>query len=292
MPLVNSSDSVSSSRPVALVTGACGGIGSEIARRLHRLGYQLLLIDLNGDALAQLSSELGEARFVVANLSLKSDLASLRAQIEAPAFHVDVAFINAGVIFPGDLVEMTPHQIDLQMDVNLNSAIHLIQSCARIMKSRKTGHIIATVSVGGVLALKGSAVYSASKFGLRGLLAGLRDELSEFGVRVSGIYPSGVDTKMLRHEAEQGGSALNFVSEPQTVQAVGDAFERALKTGKLEVYVPYFDGLLARCLALVPSVVSCLYPVLQWLGEKGRQKYLAKIGRSVNESSTQPRLAQ
>ena len=286
MPLVNSSDSVSSSRPVALVTGACGGIGSEIARRLHRLGYQLLLIDLNGDALAQLSSELGEAQFVVANLSSKSDLAALRTQIEDPAFHVDVAFVNAGVIFPGDLVEMTPQQIDLQMDVNLNSAIHLIQSCARIMKSRKTGHIIATVSVGGVLALKGSAVYSASKFGLRGLLAGLRD------VRVSGIYPSGVDTKMLRHEAEQGGSALNFVSEPQTVQVVGDAFERALKTGKLEVYVPYFDGLLARCLAFVPGVVSYLYPALQWLGEQGRQKYLAKIGRSVNESSTQPRLAQ
>lgn len=277
---------------VALVTGACGGIGSEVARRLHRLGYRLLLIDLNGDALAQLSAELGNAQFVVANLSSKSELASLRTQIEDPASKVEVAFINAGVIVPGDLVEMTPQQIDLQMDVNLNSAIHLIQSCAKSMKARGTGHIVATVSVGGVLALKGSAVYSASKFGLRGLLAGLRDELSEFGVRVSGIYPSGVDTKMLRLEAEHGGSALNFVSEPQTVQQVGDAFERALSSGKLEVYVPYFDGLLARCLAFMPGLVSHLYPLLQWLGEQGRQKYLSKIRRALADSAAQPRLAK
>jgi short-subunit dehydrogenase len=276
----------------ALVTGACGGIGSEVARRLHRLGYRLLLVDLNAAALDSLSSELGGAQFVVANLSSKTELAALQARLEDPASKVEVAFINAGVIVPGDLVEMTQEQIDLQMDVNLNSAIHLIQSCAKSMKARKAGRIVATVSVGGVLALKGSAVYSASKFGLRGLLAGLRDELKEHGVNVSGIYPSGVDTKMLRHEAEQGGSALNFVSEPQTVQAVGDAFERALKTGKLEVYVPYFDGLLARCLAFVPGLVSHLYPLLQWLGEQGRQKYLAKIRQSVPNSTTQPNLAK
>lgn len=271
---------IPSNGKIALVTGACGGIGSEVAKRLHRLGYGLLLVDLNADALPQLASELGNAQFVVANLSSKTELASLRAQIENPASNIEVAFINAGVIVPGDLVEMTPEQIDLQMDVNLNSAIHLIQSCAKGMKTRKSGHIIATVSVGGVLALKGSAVYSASKFGLRGLLAGLRDELCEFGVRVSGIYPSGVDTKMLRLEAEHGGSALNFVSEPQTVQQVGDAFERALKSGQLEVYAPYFDGLLARCLAFVPGLVSYFYPVLQWLGEQGRERYLAKIRRS------------
>ena len=280
------------SSSIALVTGACGGIGSEVARRLHRLGYRLLLVDLNAAALGQLAAELGDAQFVVANLSSKSDLSSLQARLADASSELAVAFINAGVIVPGDLVEMTQEQIDLQMDVNLNSAIHLIQSCAKSMKARKDGHIVATVSVGGVLALKGSAVYSASKFGLRGLLAGLRDELKEHGVRVSGIYPSGVDTKMLRHEAEQGGSALNFVSEPQTVQAVGDAFERALKTGNIEVYVPYFDGLLARCLAFVPGFVSHLYPLLQWLGEQGRQKYLAKIRRQLAESAKQPQLAK
>jgi short-subunit dehydrogenase len=283
------SSTIAPSPKVALVTGACGGIGTEVARRLHRLGYRLLLIDLNSNALATLSAELGGAHFIVANLSSKNALHSIKAQIEDPASNIEVAFINAGVIVPGDLVEMTPEQIDLQMDVNLNSAIHLIQSCAKMMKARKSGHIVATVSVGGVLALKGSSVYSASKFGLRGLLAGLRDELSKDNVSVSGIYPSGVDTKMLRHEAEHGGSSLNFVSEPQTVQAVGDAFERAIKYGKLEVYVPYLDGFFARCLAFVPGLVSHLYPFLQRLGERGRLKFLARIKRPLIDSSATTR---
>ncbi len=64
------------------------------------LGYQLLLVDLNADALPRLASELGNAQFVVANLSSKTELASLRAQIETQLQISKCAFINAGVIVP------------------------------------------------------------------------------------------------------------------------------------------------------------------------------------------------
>jgi len=69
--------------------------------------------------------------------------------------------------------------------------------------------------MGGILALPTSATYSAAKAGLRAFFAALNAELHSSGVHVSGIYPSAVDTPMLRHEATDGGSPLNFVGTVQ-----------------------------------------------------------------------------
>jgi short-subunit dehydrogenase len=148
------------------------------------------------------------------------------------------------------------------------------------MLQRGSGHIVNTVSMGGITPLKGGAAYVASKFGLRGFLSALYSELKPLGIKVSGIYPSGVDTAMLRYEATHGGSLLNFVSTPQTSADVLKAFNRALSGGKLEVYVPYSDSLLARAIALFPSLLDRLYPVLEWFGRRGLSKYLKSIEKN------------
>ncbi len=139
------------------------------------------------------------------------------------------------------------------------------------------GHIIATVSMGGIVSLKGSAVYSGSKFGLRGFMAGIRDELKPYKVNISGIYPTGVDSKMLRYEATHGGSLLNFVSVPVTVKDVGDAVIKAIKSKHLELYVPYSESLSGRFISCFPWMISYLYPLLEWVGRRGRNKYLKRI---------------
>lgn len=264
-------------RPLALITGAGGGIGAEVARRLRSQGFRLILVDINEPTTRSLAAELGEAEVITADLADRAAVADLAGRIADSADALDVAFINAGVVAPGSLVDTTDRAIDLQIDVNLHSAIHIIRACARNMIRQGRGHIIATVSMGGILALKDSATYSASKFGLRGLLAGLRDELLPHGIKVGGIYPSGVDTTMLQMEAREGGSPLNFVSTPQSIAAVGDAFVKALRTGRLEVYVPYLDSVLSRLLSLAPGLMTNLYPLLMWLGERGRRRYLASI---------------
>lgn len=127
-------------------------------------------------------------------------------------------------------MDLSAEQIEQHLEVNLRSAIYIIQALAQHMVSRKAVHIIVTVSLGGILGLKGSAVYSATKFGLRGLLMSLRDELVPHGVAVSGIYPQGVKTPMLLEEAKAGGSALNFLNAPLSVDVVVDHIMRTIRS--------------------------------------------------------------
>ena len=264
----------------ALVTGAAGGIGADVAHRLQLKGYQLLLVDFNQQALRELSDSLPGSRAIVCDLSDRQALAGLLEEIKNELPPIELAFINAGMIHVGDVMELSDEQIDQQLDVNLRSAMLMIKACAHNMAGAKTGHIIATVSMGGIIALKGSATYAATKFGLRGFMTSIKDELSPLGIKVSGIYPSGVDTPLLRYEARNQGSPLNFINRPQRVEDVGEAFERAVSGGKLEYYVPYYDSLSSRFVACFPWMISFLYPTLEKLGERGRKKYLERIAEA------------
>ncbi len=188
---------------------------------------------------------------------------------------LDVVVCNAGVIAPGDLVDIDPAMIDLQLDVMLRSVMHLTRAVLPQFLEHDRGHVLATVSMGGILALPTSATYSAAKAGLRAFLAAVNAEVYSTGVHVSGIYPSAVDTRMLRQEATGGGSALNFLGAVQSIDAVADAYERALEHHRLENYVPYSDSLTARFLNTFPALTPKLLPVANRIGERGRRRYLA-----------------
>ena len=143
---------------------------------------------------------------------------------------------NAGIIITGNVADLSAADIDAQLDVLLRSPLQLIRAAVGPFTSRDRGHLMATVSLGGICPLPASATYSAAKAGLRSFLAALNSELWDTGVHVSGIYPTGIDTPMLRQEAQSDGSALNFLSKVRTVAEVANAYERALdrpETGDL-----------------------------------------------------------
>lgn len=94
-----------------------------------------------------------------------------------------------------------------------------------------------------------------------------------------GVFPSGVDTPMLRLEAlHPGGSPLNFVGEVLTADQVGDACLRALDTGALETYLPYSDSLLSRLMGSFPWLVRRVEPFFVRIGERGRERFIASRG--------------
>jgi len=265
-------------KKTALITGATGGIGSAVAARFHKKGFRLVLVDIDSAKLAAMAAQYPGAAVCQLDLRDNAAVAAFCTDVIESGEFIDIAVINAGMMLIGDFAD-TPRQsvVDL-LQVNLVSAALLIQSFAARMALAGHGHIIATVSMGGIVAVKGSSVYSASKFGLRGLLWGIRDELSSKGVHVTGIFPAGVDTPMLRHEATSGGSALNFLGVPVSADDVAKAYEMALKQPRLEIYVPYADSIMGRVGGAFPWLMSKLYPLLTNRGEAGRRKYLKKIG--------------
>lgn len=259
-----------------MVTGAGSGIGEEVARRLSSAGYELIVSGSNRDKLDALSATLARpARIEVVDLSDAVAVSQFCARLEAEDPPLDIAFINAGTIQPGDFVARERESLDREIDVNFRSAVHLIHACLRGMRERRRGHIIATCSMGGVFALRGSTMYSATKFALRGFLSGLQQEVRAQGITVSGLYPGAVDTPMLRYEAENGGSPLNFLHTPISVEVVGDVFMKLLEKGKLEVFVPYFDSLSARAVSCIPGILPYALPLFERAGERGRKRFIA-----------------
>lgn len=263
----------------ALITGAGSGIGAEVAQRLAQQGYHLIISGSNRQKLEGLAEKLPVSPSIeVVDLSQPQQVEEFCDRIRDFYTPLDIAFINAGIVEPGPFVERERASIDREIDVNLRSALHLIQACIPGMKRQRRGHIIATCSMGGILALGNSSVYSATKFALRGFMSGLRQELSVDCIKVGGLYLGAIDTPMLRYEAENGGSPLNFLHTPASTADVAEAFMKALKTGRLETYLPYSDSITARLLSVFPGAVVKLLPRFEKAGEAGRLQYIKSWG--------------
>lgn len=263
---------------LAVVTGAAGAIAGAILARLDARGYRFVLLDLPGERLDRAAERLQPVRSVPVDLSTPDGIAGACAVITGD--HPDLALLVncAGVIEVGDLVRLDGAALDRHIQVNLLAPMHLTRAAASAMVERGGGDILTLVSMGGIIAMPGSAAYAASKAGLRAFQTSIRAELAPRGVRVMGVFPSGVDTPMLRYEATHGGTALNFLSPPKTADEVAEAAMRALRTGRLETYLPYGDSLSARFFASIPWAIGPVLPLFLRPGEKGRAKYLAARG--------------
>ena len=263
---------------LALVTGAAGDIGKALCERLANRGFQLVVVARNEESAAATAELFPGSIPVACDHTNECEVSALCDRIEGEwSDRLHVIVCNAGVIIPGDMAEVSRQSIDDHLDINLRAPAQLLRSAAKVFVGRGEGHLLAIASLGGIMPMPGSAMYSASKFGLRGLLTALDSEVHSAGVKVSGIFPGAIDTKMLRFEARCGGSALNFLSEIHDVDEVADAFERALDKGRLEIYVPYSESLSARLAAGLPWVIRPLIPMLDRVGERGRKKFLKRI---------------
>ncbi|MDP2124465.1 MAG: SDR family NAD(P)-dependent oxidoreductase [Parvibaculum sp.] len=267
----------------ALVTGAGGGIGAAIARALDARGCRLILVDREMALLDAVAAGLTtQPEKLICDLSLRDNVEALCATIARDHADLDILINNAGIGIPGAVIALDQDLLDRHLEINLRAPVRLMRAVAPFMIARGKGAMVATVSLGGIISLKDSAIYSASKFGLRGFLAGFHQEMAPHGVNVSGVYPAAVDTPMLHHEALHGGSVLNFVDKVMTPEAVAAATLRAIDSGKLEIYVPWSASILARFFGTFPWMIKPLLPLMEKIGEKGRIKFIARKGFSAD----------
>ncbi|MHA7288890.1 SDR family NAD(P)-dependent oxidoreductase [Arthrobacter sp. MDT3-24] len=269
----------------ALVTGAAGGIGLGVGARLAQRGLTVIAVERNLELAERATAAIGASSIAVAcDLSDRSSVAELSDRIEHEwGGRLDVVVFNAGVIIPGDAADTSTPDLEFQLEIMLLSVLALANVTARVFRAKNQGHILATVSMGGILAMPGSAAYAAAKAGLRAYLASLKAELRGTAVAVSGIYPSAVDTPMLYHEATHDGSLLNFVGRVSHIDEVVNMFDLVLRSKRLEIYLPYSDSILSRFLQCFPWILPRILGPLESMGRRGRSKYLAtkRIGASA-----------
>ena len=182
----------------ALVTGATGGLGGAIARRLHAAGAHVALSGTREEKLKDLASELGERTAVTpANLSDAASVDALPGQAaEALGGTIDILVANAGITRDGLLMRMKEDDFHDVIKINLESYFRLSKACLRPMMKARAGRIIGITSVVGVTGNPGQTNYAASKAGMIGFSKALAQEVATRGITVNCIAPGFIESPM------------------------------------------------------------------------------------------------
>jgi NAD(P)-dependent dehydrogenase (short-subunit alcohol dehydrogenase family) len=178
----------------AIITGGASGFGLEIARRLVAAGARVALVDLSGDALARAVVELGQAALPLrADVRDPGQVGDAVSEAVAAMGGLDTLVISAGVIHIKPLAEVSEADWDLTLDVNLKGAFLALQAAAPhlVASGRGRGRVVAISSDAGKRGFSWIAAYTASKFGLLGLVESAAVELAEHGVTVNAVCPVG-----------------------------------------------------------------------------------------------------
>lgn len=181
----------------ALVTGASGGIGKDIARALHANGAVVALSGTRRDALETLAGELGERVHVLpCDLSDKAQTEALVPAAEATLGGLDILVNNAGITRDMLFMRLKDEDWDAVLNVNLTSAFRLSRAALRGMMRKRFGRIIGITSVVGVTGNPGQGNYAAAKAGMIGMTKSLAAEVASRGITVNCVAPGFIASPM------------------------------------------------------------------------------------------------
>lgn len=220
-------------RKSIFITGAASGIGAETARLFKSRGWFCGLYDINQDGLTEVEAELGAENCHVAVLDVtkREDWATAMTGFsEATGGKMNVLFNNAGIGRHGWLEDIPPEESDLVIDVNLKGVINGIYAALPLLKETPEARIVNTASTAGVAGAPRLAVYSATKFAVRGLTEALDIELSGLGIRCTSLMPWFIDTPILDMGLTEGANvkmADEIREQGQDVYPVSLAAETA-----------------------------------------------------------------
>jgi short-subunit dehydrogenase len=192
---------MTTTQPIAVITGASSGIGREFARRYAREGYDVVLVARSGEALRTLADELQaehpiSADVHVADLAGPDDVAALAEKLAHELPRLDHLVNSAGVAPEGDLADTDPGALLQLVDLNITALTLLTRAAVIRMRSAGVGTIINIASAAGNQAMPHFAAYSASKAYVIRLTEALSEENRPHGLRVFAVSPGDTDTGM------------------------------------------------------------------------------------------------
>lgn len=193
----------------ALVTGASGGIGSQIATALHQQGAQVVLHGTRAEKLAELQQTLGErAHCLPADLSDRQAVSQMIDTATELAGSVDILVNNAGITRDNLFMRMKDEDWDDVLAVNMTSSMLLCRNVIRGMMKARWGRIISISSIVGVTGNPGQTNYAASKAGMIGFSKSLAAEVASRGITVNAVAPGFIETPMTDVLTDDQKSAL------------------------------------------------------------------------------------
>lgn len=263
----------------AVVTGAGRGLGKQIAAALVERGHRVLVTDVDEAAARAAAGDLGpDVPWAALDVRDEGQVAAARDRIVAEAGRLDVWVNNAGVLVTGRAWEQSPDVRRLMLEVNALGTVN--GTVAAIEAMRGTGgHIVNVVSLAGLTAVPGEAVYAASKHAAIGFSLSTLADLRLAGIKeidISCVCPDGIWTPMLHDKLDDPASALSFSGKLLTPEEVVGAVRKVLDRPRPVTVVPGRRGLQARLADAFPSLGLRALPLAVAQGRRVQRKMRAK----------------
>lgn len=220
--------SINTSSKVILITGASSGIGEATARHLAVKGHTVILGARRTDRLDALASELrangGKVEYRAVDVTNLADTQAFAAFALEKFGKIDVIINNAGVMPLSPLSELKIDEWNRMIDVNIRGVLHGIAAVLPHMTERKSGHVINVSSIGGLQVWPTTSVYSGTKFAVRAISEGLRQETRD--IRVTIITPGVVESELASTITDPATQAA--MAEFRKVALTPDAIARGI----------------------------------------------------------------
>jgi ribitol 2-dehydrogenase len=182
----------------AAITGAASGIGLACARELIAQGASVVLIDRDTEALRRAVTDLGaKAHPLTVDLLNHTDVDRILPGILDRVGHLDIFHANAGSYVGGDVVDGDPDAWDRMLNLNVNAAFRSVHAVLPHMVERRTGDIIMTSSVAGLVPVVWEPIYTASKHAVQAFVHTVRRQVARHGIRVGAVAPGPVVTGLI-----------------------------------------------------------------------------------------------
>ena len=204
---------------VVVITGASSGLGEATARLLAKQGATVALAARRAERIDALAAEInaagGKALAVATDVTDREQVRALVDAVVKKFGKVDVMLNNAGLMPLAPLEELKTSEWDQMIDVNLKGVLNGIAAALPHMKEQKSGHFINVSSVYGHKLGPDATVYCATKFAVRALSEGLRQEVKPYNIRTTVVSPGAVATELLEHISDETIQAQTkeFVSQ-------------------------------------------------------------------------------
>jgi NAD(P)-dependent dehydrogenase (short-subunit alcohol dehydrogenase family) len=243
---------------VALITGAGNGIGRAAALAFAGRGAKIVAVDRDGDAaertVASIRQQGGDGRAQVADVTRAADVDGyVRAAMDAYG-RVDCFFNNAGI--EGKLsaiVDMDEAAFDQVLNVNVKGVFLGLRAVLPVMLDQKSGAVVNTASVAGLVGTPGMSAYVASKHAVLGLTKSAAGEMARYGVRVNAVCPGPIDTRMIH--------SIEAQIDPANPGAVADRYQSALPLGRYGTAEEVANVVLFLCSDLAGNVNGAQYVI-------------------------------
>lgn len=210
---------------IVAITGAASGIGLASARALLAEGATVVLIDRAEDKLEQLSAELGSSALpLVVDLLDTGQVSGILPRILDVAGGLDVFHANAGAYVGGVVADGDPDQWDMVLNLNVNATFRAVNAVLPHMIEQKSGDILFTSSVAGVIPVVWEPIYTASKFAVQAFVHSTRRQVFQHGVRMGAILPGPVVTALLddwpKAKMEEALAAQSLMQPEEVAAAI------------------------------------------------------------------------